>query len=104
VTADQTNLAPTCVNHPKVETRLTCSNCGDPICTRCMVTTAGGRKSPPCAGQSGRAKGNPEPVLLARAFGAGVAASAAGAVVFVFLPFAGFVLAPAHGVAVGGAV
>ena len=58
MTADQTNLAPTCVNHPKVETRLTCSNCGDPICTRCMVTTAVGQKCPNCARQSGRAKGN----------------------------------------------
>src|SRR5215213_5280782 len=76
VTADQTNLAPTCVNHPKVETRLTCSNCGDPICTRCMVTTAVGQKCPRCARQSGRAKGNPELVLLARAFGAGVAGAA----------------------------
>ena len=104
VTADQTNLAPTCVNHPKVETRLTCSNCGDPICTRCMVTTAVGQKCPRCARQIGRAKGNPEPVLLARAFGAGVAAAAAGAVVFVFLPFAGILLALAHGFVVGAAV
>src|SRR4029453_3221800 len=76
MTADQTNLAPTCVNHPKVETRLTCSSCGDPICTRCMVTTAVGQKCPSCAKQSGRAKGNPEPQLLARAFGAGVVGSA----------------------------
>src|ERR687897_543539 len=72
MTADQTNVAPTCVNHPKVETRLTCSNCGDPICTRCMVTTAVGQKCPRCARQSGRAKGNPEPRLLARAFAAAV--------------------------------
>jgi hypothetical protein len=74
---DQTNLAPTCVNHPKVETRLTCSSCGDPICTRCMVATAVGQKCPRCARQSGRAKGNPETALLARAFGVGLAASAA---------------------------
>ena len=104
MTADQTNLAPTCVNHPKVETRLTCSNCRDPICTRCMVTTAVGQKCPRCARQSGRAKGNPEPVVLARALGAGVAAAAVGAVVFVFLPFAGIVLALAHGFVVGAAV
>ena len=77
MTADQTNLAPTCVNHPKVETRLTCSTCGDPICTRCMVTTAVGQKCPRCARQSGRAKGTPDAVLLARGFGAGLAAAAA---------------------------
>jgi hypothetical protein len=99
VTADQTNLAPTCVNHPKVETRLTCSNCGDPICTRCMVTTAVGQKCPRCAKQSGRAKGNPEPQLLAR-----VAVAALGGVLLVAVPFAGLLLALAHGFVVGAAV
>jgi hypothetical protein len=104
VTADPTNLAPTCVNHPKVETRLTCSNCGDPICTRCMVTTAVGQKCPRCARQSGRAKGNPEPQVVGRAFGAGVVAAAAGAVLLVALPFAGILLALGHGFLVGTAV
>ena len=104
MTADQTNLAPTCVNHPKVETRLTCSTCGDPICTRCMVTTAVGQKCPRCAKQSGRAKGNPEPQLLARAFGAGLAAAVLGGVVLVAVPFAGLLLALAHGFVVGAAV
>src|SRR4029453_15793941 len=104
MTADQTNLAPTCVNHPKVETRLTCSNCGDPICTRCMVTTAVGQKCPGCAKQSGRAKGTPEPQLRARAFGVGVAVAALGGVLLVALPFAGLLLALAHGFLVGAAV
>ena len=104
MTADQTNLAPTCVNHPKVETRLTCSNCGDPICTRCMVTTAVGQKCPSCAKQSGRAKGNPEPQLLGRGFGAGVAVAALGGVVLVAVPIAGLLLALAHGFGVGSTV
>ena len=104
MTADQTNLAPTCVNHPKVETRLTCSHCGDPICTRCMVTTAVGQKCPSCAKQSGRAKGNPEPQLLGRGFGAGVAVAALGGVVLVAVPFAGLLLALAHGFVVGSTV
>jgi hypothetical protein len=95
---------PTCVNHPKVETRLTCSSCGDPICTRCMVTTAVGQKCPRCAKQSGRAKGNPEPQLLARAFGAGLAVAAAGGFLLVAVPFAGLLLALAHGFVVGAAV
>jgi hypothetical protein len=103
-TDDRTDLAPTCVNHPKVETRLTCSNCGDPICTRCMVTTAVGQKCPRCARQSGRAKGNPEPQVLARAFGAGVAVAALGGVVLAAVPFAGLLLALAHGFVVGAAV
>ena len=104
MTADQTNLAPTCVNHPKVETRLTCSNCGDPICTRCMVATAVGQKCPRCARQTGRAKGNPEPQLLAKGFGAGVAVAALGGIVLAAVPFAGLLLALAHGFVVGAAV
>jgi len=104
VTADQTNLAPTCVNHPKVETRLTCSNCGDPICTRCMVATAVGQKCPRCARQSGRAKGNPEPQVVGRAFAAGLVVAAAGGFLFLALPFAGLLLAFIHGFVVGAAV
>jgi hypothetical protein len=104
MSADQTNLAPTCVNHPKVETRLTCSNCGDPICTRCMVATAVGQKCPKCARQTGRAKGNPEPQLVGRAFGAGVAAAAVAGILLVVTPFAGLLLALGHGFVVGAAV
>jgi hypothetical protein len=104
VSTEQTNLAPTCVNHPKVETRLTCSNCGDPICTRCMVSTAVGQKCPRCARQTGRAKGNPDPQLLARGFGAGLAAAVVAGVLLVAAPFAGFLLALAHGFVVGAAV
>jgi hypothetical protein len=103
MSTEQTNLAPTCVNHPKVETRLTCSSCGDPICTRCMVTTAVGQKCPRCAKQTGRAKGNPEPQLLARAFGAGVAVAAAGGLLLLPTRF-GILLALAHGFVVGATV
>jgi hypothetical protein len=92
------------VNHPKVETRLTCSNCGDPICTRCMVTTAVGQKCPRCARQSGRAKGNPGSKDLARAFGAGVVTAAVGGILLLALPFAGILLALGHGFLVGAAV
>jgi hypothetical protein len=105
---DQTNLAPTCVNHPKVETRLTCSSCGDPICTRCMVATAVGQKCPRCARQSGRAKGNPETALLARAFGVGLAAAAAAGLLLLVLlaavPFGSLLLGAAHGFLVAAAV
>ena len=104
MSTDQTNLAPTCVNHPKVETRVTCSNCGDPICTRCMVTTAVGQKCPRCARQTGRAKGNPEPQLLARAFGTGLVVAAAGGFPLLAVPVAGLLLAIAHGFVVGAAV
>jgi hypothetical protein len=104
MTADQTNLAPTCVNHPKVETRLTCSNCGDPICPRCMVATAVGQKCPRCARQSDRAKGTPDAVLLARGFGVGLAAAAAGGLLLLAAPFGGLLVALLYGFLVGLAV
>ena len=104
MTTEQANLAPTCVNHPKVETRLTCSSCGDPICPRCMVATAVGQKCPRCARQSGRAKGNPETMLLARAFGAGLAVAAAAGLIMLLVSFASLLLAAAHGFLVGATV
>jgi hypothetical protein len=108
MTADQTNLAPTCVNHPKVETRLTCSSCGDPICTRCMVTTAVGQKCPRCSRQSRRARGNPDTLLLARAFGIGLAVAVGAGYLLILLlaaiPFGGLLLAAAHGFLVAAAV
>jgi hypothetical protein len=104
MTTEQANLAPTCVNHPKVETRLTCSSCGDPICPRCMVATAVGQKCPRCARQSGRAKGNPDAALLARAFGVGLAVAAGGGLVLLLVSVASLLLAAAHGFLVGAAV
>ena len=40
-----------CYRHPKNETSVTCSDCGRPICTDCMVFAAVGIKCPECAGQ-----------------------------------------------------
>lgn len=37
-----------CVNHPKVETRLRCNKCGDPICVRCAVRTPVGYRCRAC--------------------------------------------------------
>ena len=68
------------------------------------MTTAVGQKCPSCAKQSGRAKGNPEPQLLGRALGAGVAVAALGGVLLVAVPFAGLLLALAHGFVVGATV
>jgi hypothetical protein len=104
MTTEQANLAPTCINHPKVETRLTCSSCGDPICPRCMVATAVGQKCPNCARQSGRAKGNPDAALLARAFGAGLAVAAGAGLIMLLVSFASLLLALAHGFLVGATV
>lgn len=39
-----------CYRHPSNETAITCSNCGRPICTECMVFGPVGIKCPECAG------------------------------------------------------
>ncbi len=41
----------TCYRHPGRETRVSCSNCGRPICTDCMTTTQVGMRCPECAKQ-----------------------------------------------------
>ncbi|MGD8966362.1 MAG: hypothetical protein PVI07_02530 [Anaerolineae bacterium] len=37
-----------CVNHPKVETRLRCNKCGQPICSKCAVRTPVGYRCRVC--------------------------------------------------------
>jgi membrane associated rhomboid family serine protease len=41
----------TCYRHPKRETGVSCSNCGNPICTDCMTPTNVGMRCPECARQ-----------------------------------------------------
>ena len=45
-----------CYRHPSNETAITCSNCGRPICTDCMVFAPVGIKCPECAGRPTGAK------------------------------------------------
>jgi len=40
---------PTCYRHSGRETNVSCSDCGRPICTDCMVYSAVGIKCPECA-------------------------------------------------------
>lgn len=46
-----TSTQPFCTRHPAVETRLTCSRCGTPICPQCMIMTEVGLKCPTCTGK-----------------------------------------------------
>jgi membrane associated rhomboid family serine protease len=48
-TPEQTQMM-VCYRHPNHETAVTCSSCGRPICTECMVFAAVGIKCPECAG------------------------------------------------------
>ncbi|HYY34424.1 MAG TPA: rhomboid family intramembrane serine protease [Gaiellaceae bacterium] len=45
-----------CYRHPRTETAVSCSNCGRPICTDCMVFSAVGIKCPECAGRQAPTK------------------------------------------------
>ncbi len=69
---------PRCVNHPDVETRISCSSCGDPICTRCMRQAAVGQKCPRCARVPRSALAIGKPVHYIKGGAAGLAVAAAG--------------------------
>lgn len=43
-----------CYRHPDRETRLSCSNCGRPICGACSIDSAVGQRCPQCVGEQGR--------------------------------------------------
>jgi hypothetical protein len=104
-----TEIVRTCVNHPDTETRIACSSCGDPICTRCMRTAAVGQKCPSCARapRSARALGKPRHYV--RAIGAGLGAAVVGGVVYAQLiaalrGFGSIILAGLLGFAIGRVV
>jgi membrane associated rhomboid family serine protease len=48
-----------CYRHPDRETRVSCSNCGRPICPECMTPTPVGMRCPECARQRTRVVRNP---------------------------------------------
>lgn len=80
----------TCKRHPSVETRLACSNCGDPICGRCAVPSPVGQKCPSCAKQSRAARALGKPRQYAKAAAAGLAAAAVGAFLLAIVIGIGF--------------
>jgi B-box zinc finger len=98
---DHTDVAPSCANHPGVETRLTCSSCGKPICPRCMVSTAVGQKCPDCARQTRRARGTPPTAILARVLVVTLASGAVAAVLLRVIPLGGFLASALYGFVVG---
>lgn len=103
-----TEIVRTCVNHPDTETRIACSSCGNPICTRCMRTAAVGQKCPTCArpARSSRALGKPQ--HYARAIGAGLGTALVGGVVYAqvltMVRFGSLILAGVLGFLIGRVV
>jgi len=89
-----------CKNHPKRETRLRCSKCDEPICTRCLVQTPVGYRCRECAQLRKLPQFSVGPSLLARAVPAGLLISVLCWFVASFVPYLGFFVAILVGVAV----
>jgi hypothetical protein len=79
----------TCANHPNVETGVSCSNCGKPICPDCMVPAAVGIKCRECARMPRSARATMRPERVARAVAAAFGAGTAMGVVLAFAGGAG---------------
>jgi len=103
-----TTPVPTCVNHRDVETRLSCSTCGDPICTQCMRTAPVGQKCPACAKVPRNARALGKPSHYAKAIAAGAAVALGGGLVLNLvlgaIRFGGIILPALLGFGVGKAV
>lgn len=93
-----------CSYHPDVETELTCTECGRPICPREMVLTPVGYK---CPEHAQAAKGQytyVKPRQFVLALAAGVAAGVGGALLVRVVGFGGFFLGIIWGMLVAEAV
>jgi B-box zinc finger len=88
--AIEEETAPRCANHPKVETRVSCSNCGKPICPDCMVHAPVGVKCRDCARMPRSALVRLKPAKAATAIGATAGAAVALGVALAALNGTGF--------------
>ena len=99
---------PRCVNHPDAETRIACSSCDAPICTRCMRQAAVGQKCPSCAKLPRGALATGKPIHYVKGGLAGLGTAVVGGVACLLLlsalPFGGFIFPALLGFGVGRAV
>jgi hypothetical protein len=90
--------APRCVNHPRVETWVSCSSCGRPICPDCMVQAPVGLKCRDCARMPRGARVRVRPQRLVAATATAIGLGLAGGVLLASLAggsigFVGFIVA-----------
>jgi hypothetical protein len=78
-----------CATHPSVETELTCSRCGKPICPRCLVQTPVGARCRDCAHLRRIPTYDVKPVFLLRGAAAAFAVSIVSGVLW-------FLISPPH--------
>jgi hypothetical protein len=99
-----------CATHPSVETELTCSRCGKPICPRCLVITPVGARCRECAQLRRLPTYQVGTPFVLRGLGAALAAGAAIGALWAFLfpyrvgAFIGLFLGLGLGYAVGESV
>jgi hypothetical protein len=92
-----------CSYHPNVETELSCTQCGKPICPRDMVDTPVGYKCRECSRQPKSALVHVRPKQLAGAVGAAVLAGAGGGAILGWIGFGFFFVGFIWGALVGEA-
>lgn len=94
----------TCYRHSGRQTAVSCSDCGRPICTDCMVYSAVGIKCPECARQPRSARVRIKPGRLARALAAAGFGGLAIGVLMVQLQSVGLFFALIFGYLIGVAM
>jgi hypothetical protein len=90
MSAIEEETVPHCANHPKVETLVSCSECGKPICTDCMVHAPVGVKCRDCARMPRSALVRLKPAKAARAIAATAGAAVAIGIALAALNGTGF--------------
>ncbi len=93
-----------CSYHPKVDTAMSCNECGRPICPIEMVDTPVGYKCPDCARPVRSQYTYVKPKQFALGLAAGLAAAFAGAFILAAIRFGFFLISIGYGMLVGEAV
>ena len=95
----ETDAPTTCARHPRVETRISCVQCGTAICPDCMVSAPVGFKCPDCSRQARHARGLGRPEQYVKGVAAGLGAAMVAAFVLAQVFSFGFLSWIAAGVA-----
>jgi hypothetical protein len=95
---------PKCSYHPDIDTEMSCTECGKPICPKEMVSTPVGYKCPDCARPARSQYMYVKPRQLALGSAAGLAAAFVGAFLLANVGFTFFIISIFYGMLVGEAV
>ena len=76
-----------CNWHPSVETGLSCSQCGESICTQCLVQASVGIRCPDCGKAAKMPTFDVQPTFYVKAVAVGVAVVIGGAILWALFNF-----------------